>query len=766
MPSQSTHVSGDPSPTSDTLELHKIVSVLLERLWLVVVCLVLSGIATFAYLYRAVPVFEATASLKLDSEQPRLLDLPNIIQDDMRTPQMIDFKLKEVRRLLISPALLARVAETNSLATDPRFAGGSTSGGTSLAQLVLRLARLVTIEIPRSDTVVSVTVEHPNPELTAQLANSLADQLILHTSRSKEQIIKMASAKLEEMLRTLQDEWRVSERSLQTNRSQSLELGYQLNDLSQRLNDLNRMRIEATLQRIAVEAEQNEVHRVGTNLEALLKVSTVGTDQGVVSTRTTIAQKELLFNNLKQRYKPKHPRYVEAESELVSLRQTLANAIATAAQGVRVSLDGAKAKEDTLQKDYEALNGRVQVLTRDLIQSTNNPAAREFDMQRSLQDKVMARLKEASLSSDLFSAPLHVFQRAEVPLKPTKPDKVRVTLVGLLVGLVVGVGLALALGLVDSSFRSVEEVERFLNLPVIGAVPRVPALATTQSQVVMADEDHFIAAEAFRSLRTSVSVLAKERELRSFVFTSATPEEGKTFCALNYAASLAQQGLRTLLVECDLRRPMAAVALAGLKADAPGVTDYLRLQPAQPGVQQPVESPRRNEGGLSFTELRRKQRGSGDAPSPPSAAPAAREMPTRPAIGFDDIVQKTEIENLSFVSAGAAAPNPAELLARQGISKLVGEAVRRFDRVVIDAAPMLGISDSLLLVSHAQATCLVIRAHRTPRKAVMRAVGMLQRAEAPLLGVILNDLSMTRSDQYGDYFHYYGQDARSATKAV
>ena len=131
---------------------------------------------------------------------------------------------------------------------------------------------------------------------------------------------------------------------------------------------------------------------------------------------------------------------------------------------------------------------------------------------------------------------------------------------------------------------------------------------------------------------------------------------------------------------------------------------------------------------------------------------------------FDDVIQKTQIENLSFISAGTAAPNPSELLARQGISRLVAESVRRFDRVVIDAAPMLGISDTLLLVNHVQATCLVVRAQRTPRKAVVRTLEMLQRAEAPLLGVILNDLSDTRSEQYEDYYQYYGREGKAAEK--
>jgi uncharacterized protein involved in exopolysaccharide biosynthesis/Mrp family chromosome partitioning ATPase len=763
MPHQSPNAHEHAPTGSDAMEFRKVASALVERLWLVILCLLLSGAATFVYLYRAVPIYEATASIRVDTERLQLLDVPTVINENIQNPQMVDLKLKQERRLLLSPTLLATVIETNGLAKDPLFTAGQTA--TNLPQLVQFLTSLITVEVPRNDTLLNITVEHPNPELAARLANSLVELRVQQSSVSKEDIIRMASTRLQGALRGLTDEARVAEQSLRTNRDQSLRLGYELNEVSQHLNDINRMRVEATLQRIAVEAEQNEVQRVGTNLDALLRITSVASDPTVVGTRTTIAQKEILFNNLKQRYKPKHPTYIAATSELASLRNSLAEAVAIAAQGVKVSLDAARAKENTLQKDYETLNVKVQELTRSLIQSTNNPALQEFEMQSALQNKLMQRLKETSLSTDLFSSPINVFQHAAVPLKPVKPDKLRVTLLGLFAGLVLGVGLALALGLVDSSFKSVEDAETFLNLPVIGAVPRIAALESADSQVLMADEAHFIPAEAFRSLRTSVSVLAKERELRSFVFTSAMPEEGKTLCTLNYAASLAQQGLRTLLIECDLRRPMAAVALSGLKADAPGVADYLKLQPV--GAAAPAfDAPRQGEAGLSFTELRRKQRGAAESAATRSPAAPAAAAPTATSLGFDDIVQSTGIENLFFISAGNPAPNPSELLARQGINKLVGEAVRRFDRVVIDAAPMLGISDSLLLVNHVQATCLVVRAHRTPRKAVARAVDILQRAEAPLLGVILNDLSATRSDQYGDYYHYYGREARASTRGA
>jgi Mrp family chromosome partitioning ATPase len=368
----------------------------------------------------------------------------------------------------------------------------------------------------------------------------------------------------------------------------------------------------------------------------------------------------------------------------------------------------------------------------------------------------MQRVKEATISADLFNNPLKVEAVARLPFSPSKPNKLLVIGLGIFAGLACGAGLALALGFVDTSLKSLEETEQFLNFPALSAVPRLPELEGESSQIIMNDEANFAGAEAFRSLRTSISVLHKGKTFKTVLFTSALPEEGKTFCSLNFAVALAQQGQRTLLVECDLRRPMVAPALTGIREDHPGVTEFLRLCPATPQVNRREVGPDHHHGesGLSFSELRRKHSEDSVAAAPQviTAEPRA-ETANRPTL--DDFIQKTSVENLSFLAAGAPAIDAAELLAQpNAVASLIGDAQRKFDRIVIDSAPLLGVSDSLLLATQVQGVCLVIRAQRTPRRSVQRAMDMLQRADAPILGVILNGLVASRTDYYSDYYHY------------
>jgi capsular exopolysaccharide synthesis family protein len=198
------------------------------------------------------------------------------------------------------------------------------------------------------------------------------------------------------------------------------------------------------------------------------------------------------------------------------------------------------------------------------------------------------------------------------------------------------------------------------------------------------------------------------------LFTSALPQEGKTFCTLNYAASLAQQGLRTVLIDGDLRRPAVEEALGAKGKRGVGVTDYLTGHKK-----------------------------------------------------FDEIIQSTSVENFSFIAAGTTAPNPSELLAKRGIDPVIEEALQHFDRVVVDSAPIHAVSDTLLMLRPIQTVCLVVRACKTPRKAVLRSIQVLQNGNAPLAGVIFNRLPHKRRfGSYYDHYYDYSYKGKYAEKGV
>jgi capsular exopolysaccharide synthesis family protein len=327
--------------------------------------------------------------------------------------------------------------------------------------------------------------------------------------------------------------------------------------------------------------------------------------------------------------------------------------------------------------------------------------SREVESDRALYESVLSRMKETSITKEVQPNRIRIQQAAFPPDKPSSPKKLMILVLAVLAGISSGLFLVVGLSSLDTSVRTVDEIEAMLRLPVLSAIPQIKEVQKGREIVVVAEDAKSGGAEAFRSLRASLSMLGRIEDRRTFLFTSAVPEEGKTFCSINFAASLAQLGLKTLLIDADLRRPAVEHNLTGSRNGSIGVTDYLIGQKK-----------------------------------------------------LDEIVQATKVANLCFLSGGTTAPNPAELLANTGLKDLLAEALQKYDRVVVDSAPIHAVSDTLLLVKNVQTVCLVVRAVSTPRRAITRCVQALVGAGTPLAGVVLNRMPRRRSLGHGYYYDY------------
>jgi Mrp family chromosome partitioning ATPase len=459
----------------------------------------------------------------------------------------------------------------------------------------------------------------------------------------------------------------------------------------------------------------------------------------VMDARRSVIQVEAGITAYALRYKEKHPRMMAARAALAEAKEKLRQAVLAQPPLLRSAIEQIKATEASLQQALQNQQGVAVNLNRTAI--GYQELARQAETDRALYESVLRQIKETNLSKDVKANAVSVIEHSPFPNFPVSPRPTKTIMLGLLGGLAVGLAFVFGVDALDRSIKTVDQAEATLGLPVFAAVPETTdegavSRLTRRSRVfgssnyrVVVETPESPAAEAFRNLRALLSLLGPEAERRISIFTSALPNEGKSFTSANYSLALAQQGYRVLLIDGDLRRPNMHKIFRFPEAFTKNNSD--------------------EDGALGVIDCLL-----GEA----DVASAARQIPAGEIdIVSDNIAVTGNIltargGQLSVLAGGRRAPNPAEILAGPFFGQLVAEGAKLFDRVVIDSAPVLSVSDTLLMTLYAQTVCIVLRAGKTPGHAVERAISLLISSGIRPACLILNRLR--RSHGVGYYYHY------------
>jgi capsular exopolysaccharide synthesis family protein len=692
-----------PPPAShDSIDWREYFHAVVDRLWIVILCVIVSGIYAGYSLSKVETSYRARAVLFIEQEQAKVLNphLQQVRDEAIRSIDMIN----TVVDLLRSYPFAQRVGTRLKLDQDPRFlsAAGIPARDASPERVAGALSSMVSAIYRTNTRLIDLMITTLDPNLSVKLANAYADEYIRYVFERRSDAAKSATQFLLEEADRLRKKMRVSEEAMQSfrerERAASIETMLasaqsQVSEISNFQSDVQK-RIQQIDRDIAVvRANKGEV-------EELLTLPSVAAEPKVLHYSESLTARERELTLVSQRYRAKHPAYITIKTQIdltrADLRRVLKDAV-TLLETARGRLE-VQSEETTLAR--EKAETRLLEVTSKSIEY--NDIKREQETDQALYNSVLGRLKEVDLTKQLTESPVRIHEPAvgAVPIRPSATKKWMQSLLG---GLATGVGIAILIFFLDSSIKTVDQIESLTGVNVLAAIPRL-SLSTRASVLVANEERSGIVAESFRSLRASLTLHRLNENARTFLFTSSMPSEGKTFCSSNYAVTLAQQGFNTLFLDADLRKPGGSVVFFG--------------ENRKPG----------------FSEVLMR------------------------SCTLKNAIMPTHIDGLSILTAGGRAPNPSELLTFDNIERVISECLAKYDRVVVDSAPLLAVSDTLLIAPHIDLCTLVVRAFGTPRKMVARAIKSLEETKTAPAGIILNFLPSGRGGYYAYYYSgkYYG----------
>jgi capsular exopolysaccharide synthesis family protein len=693
------------SEASFVVDLHGLFRLILNKSWVIALCVVLAVIAAAVYGEWTPRVYEAVATVQVEQEDAKVVKAEQVVSEDMRGLDI----LNTVAQKLNNPGLLQTVLEKNNLL--PAEGMLMTNGSRTLTreEVLKKFARNVKTTLRRNTRLIDITVQNPNPQMAAQLANSLVENYLGQDALVQSNTTEGANTFLEKEAERQKEKLMKAEQDLQDYRKSvgAVSLLQNQDIVTPKLQDLSKRLTESKANLVQAEGNYKDWLKLSTNVEDLLAQPSIASDPDVQQIATDVARHESDFALIRRRYREKNPKYIMAADSLDGLKQQLAKTVLKVRSRVQETLLIAYQNALTTQHGLETELSDAQATAMQLsdVAVRFDMLSREVKSDQAQFDAIIGRLSETKVVAQLTPERIRVVQKALVPEKPSWP-KIRLLFgLALLGGLVLGLAISVVIYSIDTSFRTVDEVERYLGLPVLGSVPKLPKAELEGNKLVALGDREALGAEVFRTLRTTLAMLGPEKDRKTYLFTSSMPSEGKSFTSVNYAASLAQQGLRTLLVDVDLRRPSLEHFFTGKRNQLPGVTDYFL-------------------GNKKLTEVS---------------------------------LQHEALSKLFWVPAGSSVPNPAELLTQADFQQLLNEGLANFDRVVVDTAPLLPVSDTLLLANKVQTVVLVVQSCKTSRKAVERSLQMLNKANAPIGGIVLNILpNRPFNDYYYSYYHGYG----------
>lgn len=717
---------------------YDLINTLRRKTWLVLLCLCGVLAPIIYYNQTSPPVYEAEASIVFEETKEPIPTFD--FSQALYRKSFITNQIEEIKSRTLSEEVANALPE--SVMRTFKIPNLHLSYGFTREKFVARrIRRSISAEPVRDTDIIKIKTQANDPMFAAIIANTVTDVLKERRLKIKREEISGVRKFIEVQLETVREQLLKAEQNLrdfkEKNRVTSLD--QESEELLRRMTEAEVLYNEAKTEREKTGQRLDYVHKkIAEQRKEIVPSITGITSPWAHKLKSQLVELEVQYSTLQiQDYPEDHPQLIRLKEQIDQTKQSLTKEMLKIAEGeniieplsqiqnfleesvsLGVDLHTYRAKEDALKKIVDGYDKKLQTLPEKELQLAQLTRAREVN--NSIYMMLMERGEEARITEAGKISNIRVIDLAEPPELPVRPRKRLNLILGIIVGLTVGIGLAFFTESLDTSLKTIEDVEGLTSLPVLGLIPTIKKKGKAEDgrnrvsdyqRILIGSQSHLIA--PYQSVCMNMRLSSPDKPLKTLLVTSPGPKEGKTVTTANLGIASARLGTKTLLIDADLRRPMLNRLFDEPKE--PGLTDVL------------IES----------TKL-------------------------------SSAIHKTEVDNLWVMTCGTSAPNPVELISSQRMKSLLKELEGKFDLILVDSPPTIAVADSVVLGTETDGVTLVIQSGKTSKDAIVRTKALLENVNSKIVGAVLNNVHVEhlygRYGHYNYYYRYYTHEGKRTRK--
>ncbi len=667
-----------------------------ERKWYIITVFLMIFAAVVAYTLSQTRLYQSTASIQVLRRESIVMEMQRVQDNDVRTAEDLNTQVK----VLESMAIIDKVADK---LTGPRLAAFTApyvvkdGPPVSVAKILLLNRKIVPA---RLSLVIAIQYTHPDPVIAAQVANYFVEEYITYNSRMRVADSMRAGDDLrlpaEHQKQKVEQMALVLQAYREKNNLVSLDERKVI--VTEKLKALNLYVTQTNAHRQDAQIRWNQIQDLTARGGDLLSLDFISSQPNIGNLVLQLSTQKIVVAQLRERYRDLHPKMLAAVNQLTETTRELQRAVANAAATMESAYQAAVRNDTEAKRSLASAEEESIRLDRFAVDYGNQ--ARDYQINEKLLQSMVSRMGETKMSSSIETQNARVLDLAAPAKNPIYPNKLLNLALGLIGGLALGLACAFFVAYIDDRVKSSFDIESVIGLPLIGIIPLIDLESKFEKSHVVDNLLDKRAAEAFFALRAELQLKDTSKAARNILITSTVPGEGKTFVATNLAMTLASHGERTLLLDCDLRKP--------------NIHKQLNLENLR--------------GVLDYCEGKGK---------------------------LDDLLVKNYRPNLDVLTTGGRANRPTQILNSKVFEEMISETGKRYDRVIVDTPPLAAVTDALIVLPLMDVSLFSIFFNKVHRNAAQHCAQQLLNANVPCVGAILNGLNVDVSGYY--YAQYYDQ---------